>query len=190
MTSETEYFWKFKTDESRNFGIHEITRINGDRREPFTVIIYNYSDVGDKQLFPDLFYSDDWDEGRSASVISSDVKFCIHLWKYLGLEEKYGVFHPRHIEHDLDRSPIVYRNTMENVMNRKFGCGHSRFENAVKETPVANDTATIKLDLTVGESDESIYEKIATGMISARDHHSQNRSRTVSDDVVDALTNV
>ena len=165
-----QYKWQFKEDKTRDLGIHEIIRLNDGKEEPFTVIIHGYSKVGDKQLFPDLFYSDDWDLGRSADVISDDVQFCIHLWKQLGLEKEHGPFHPKHIVHDLDRSPIVYRNTLDNVMNIKYGCGHSQFVDTTN--PVTKSSPhVIPLNFTVGESDESIYDKIAKGMISAKDYH-------------------
>jgi hypothetical protein len=160
-----QYKWQFKQDKSRNFGIHEIIRLDGDIQEPVTVIIYNYSKTGDKQLFPDLFYSDDWDEGRRCDVISDDVQFCIRLWKQLGLEKEHGPFHPRHIEHDTDRSPIIYRNTMENVMNRKFGCGHSQFMDTIEESSPHSEVIPLTFD--ISESDESIYNKIANGIIKA-----------------------
>ena len=176
-----EYTWQFKEDKSRDFGIHEVVRRVPTSnayvftKEPFTVIVAQFSKVGHKQFFSDLFYSDDWDEGRS-DIPSDDVKFCIMLWNHLGLDKEHGPFHPKHIEHSLDRTPIVYRNTMDNVMNRKYGCGHSQFLGPIAEEIEASSPHVIKLDLTVGESDESIYNKIAKGIISAKDHRMENRS--------------
>ncbi len=202
-----EYTWQFKEDKSRDFGIHEVVRkvptksVVSYREEPFTVIIAKYSKFGDKQFFSDIFYSDDWDEGRS-DVPSDDVKFCIKLWAYLGLDKEHGPFHPKHIEHSLDRCPLVYRNTMDNVMNRKYGCGHSQFVGGHNEFDgsheiEASSPHVIKLDLTIGESDDSIYEKIvkgiisaksdeniyekiAKGIISAKDHHMETRAPKVA----------
>ena len=182
-----EYKWQFKQDKSRDLGIHEIIRRDGQVEEPFTVIIYNYSKVGDKQLFPDLFYSDDWDVGRSDKHISDDVKFCINLWKQLGLEVEHGPFHPKHIVHDLSRSPIVYRNTMENVMNRKYGCGHTDFLD--EPNPVTESSPhVIPLNFTVGESDESICQKIAQGIIEANEYMKQNPAPGIDSQPCDHLS--
>ena len=164
------YSWQFKEDKSRDFGIHEIKR--GD--DPFTVIITQFSKVGHKQLFSDLFYSDDWDEGRS-DIPSNDVKFCIKLWNHLGLDKEHGPFHPRHIEHSLDRSPLVYRNTLENVMNIKYGCGHTQFVTNVIES---SSPHVVKLDISFQDSEETIFEKISKGL-NAKEHHAQNRAPKV-----------
>jgi len=139
---QVHYSWRFKDDVSRNIRVYEIRRryfkkssgSHDDSERPFTVIIYDYTDVRDKKLFSDLFYSDDWDTTRgSDGNVSNDVKFCCELWREFGLDKLYGDFSPAHIEHDLTRAPPkVYRNTLENVMSDQYGC-HSWTENPNKK---------------------------------------------------------
>ncbi len=161
----TQYKWAFDQDKSRNIKIFEITRSTDP--VPFTVLIHDYTTRGDKQLFSDLFFSDEWDECRGEDgQVSDDVRFCIQLWRDLGLTELLGEdFHPKHIEHDTDRWPTVYRNTMENVMSRKYGCGHSQVIIGHSTEYVDDGIIRVPLNLTVGESDESIIDKISQGIV-------------------------
>jgi len=95
---------------------------------PWTVIIFNHSKVGDRQLFSDLFSTQSWDKYRGEDgVVSDDVRFCINYWNELGMVEKYGPFVPECIQFDEDRMPAVYRSTADKVLMQKFGAGH-KFE--------------------------------------------------------------
>lgn len=121
MLPTTKYSWKFEDDKIRDLRVYEIRK--STTAKPYTVLIHQYSKIGDRQLFNDLFWCDSWDEKRGAEGVSDDVQFCICLWKELGLENILGPFLPKHIEHDLQRSPIVYREFLENVMARRYGKG-------------------------------------------------------------------
>lgn len=119
--NRVEYSWRFKDDVSRNIRVYEITRTYVYEKgrpvtnKPFTVILYDYPTVRDKKLFSDLFFSDEW--GRN-----TDVNFCAELWKEFGLEDLHGPFTQEQIEHDLTRAPPkIYRDTIENVMDTRFG---------------------------------------------------------------------
>ena len=150
---DTKYAWRFKADETRDLGIFEIRRSfyrgilpNGDNQwdeteAPFTVVIYKYREQGDAFLFRSLFYCDDWDKLRGADgKISDDIQFCCELWEDLGLKRTFGQFSPPHIQWNTDNAPpIIYRNTMENVMNIKYGCGHTD----IFEKPENCDFSTI-----------------------------------------------
>ena len=160
-----QYSWKSKDDPSRDLRIYEITR--NDNKKPFTVVLRSFSKVGDKQLFSDLFWSDDWDEVRGKDgTVSDDIKFCIGLWKELGLEDVHGAFHPKHIEHDLDRFPIVYRNTLENVMSAQFGqgCGHSIVVDDKDHVQTDTSHPVIPLVFDCSESEEEVNRKIFNSM--------------------------
>lgn len=158
----TKYKWRFQEDNTRDLKVYEIQKDDG--KKPFTVVLRRYSEGGDKQLFSDLFWSDDWDEKRgNDGTVSDDVKFCISLWKKLGLEAQYGSFHPKHIEHDLDRFPIVYRNTLENVMSLQFGkgCGHSiEVEDGWTDVKQDPNPTVIPLVFNCNESEEQVQKTI------------------------------
>lgn len=135
----TRYSWRFAQDETRDLGIYEIQRekyidMNGNIEAklelPFTVIITDFSKKGKKQLFSDIFFSEDWDILRGTDgFISDDVQFCINLWKEFGLDKELGEdFQPKHINHDdILRRPLLFRNSFEKVMSEKYGCGHTDF---------------------------------------------------------------
>lgn len=160
----TQYKWRRKDDVTRNICVYEITRSTD--QIPFTVLIHDYTTRGDIQLFSDLFWSDDWDEERGKDgQVSDDVKFCIQLWKDLGLKIKTGEdFQPKHIVHDLERFPTVYRNTLENVMNIRYGCGHTKvFDNMncmyVNSTQEGN-IIRVPVKLDVNMTDEQVETTI------------------------------
>jgi hypothetical protein len=120
ITTRTGYLHRCVYDKTRNVAVHEIKKSTSDL--PYTVIIYEFSRYGHRNLFNDLYWADSWDETRgSDGKASDDVIFCINLWKELGLEEQWGPFHPKMIEHDLARWPTVYRRGLEEVMGRVFG---------------------------------------------------------------------
>ena len=153
----TKYSWRYKDDKSRDIRVYEIRRaftiFNDDNvpegldtsEIPFTVVLHRYSQTGDKPLFSDLFYCDDWDENRgSDGKTSHDVRFCCSLWEDLGLHKENGPFTPSCIEHDLQRAPAVYRNKLENVMNIRYGCGHQTFLDSTGEPTNQEEKKTIK----------------------------------------------
>lgn len=131
---ELHYAWTFKEIKECDFGVYEVKRAerNGDGwviEEPFTVVIHEYSKRGDYPLFQGLFHCGAWDPERgSDSLVSSDVKFCIELWKEFGLVDEYGPFTPIHIQPDHGRIPVVYRRPMHQVLTQAFGCAHVDIE--------------------------------------------------------------
>lgn len=146
---KTFYSWRRLEDKSRDLGMFEIRRAYGvdpdhldTSEKPFTVLLYNFSKVGPRGLFNDIFYSNDWNETRS------DVDFLVGMWKELGLE---GEFHLDKVEHNLWKAPIVYRNTIENVMAKRFGV--VRF-GPVEEGPL----------LTVIDKKEMVEEIVTEGV--------------------------
>lgn len=145
----TEYSWRRKDDFSRDLCVYEITK--STQKVPFTVIIFHYSERGDAPLFPALFWSNDWDEGRGLDGnVTDDVQFCISFWKHLGLEKVHGPFKPCHIEHDLTCTPpSIYRNTLEKVMDLRFGNGN---------------VVTIPLDLSINMSEQDVEAAIMKGI--------------------------
>ena len=115
------YNYRFSIDTSRDLCVYEIQR-DCEGEAPYTVIVPNFREKGHKQLFSDIFWCDSWDLGRGNNGPSSDVKFLICLWRELGLVEEMGEeFQPKHVVHDLDRYPHVYRRSLESVMNQRFG---------------------------------------------------------------------
>ncbi len=89
---------------------------------PWTIIVFDHSKVGDRQMFSDIFYSSDWDEKRGEDgFVSDDIKFCIGYWKELGLDKLHGNFSPSHVQFDEKRIPAVYRKDAEEVIMKKFG---------------------------------------------------------------------
>ena len=119
------YNWNFKNLPYPDIGIYEITRAfekpNGALEVdlPFTVVIHEYSIRGDQPLFPSLFFARAWDAHRGTDGnVSSDVQFCIELWKELKLP---GEFTPDCLVFDYTRVPIVYRRSMEQAMNHIIG---------------------------------------------------------------------
>lgn len=121
LVAQTGYAHRWIYDKHRDVAAHEIRKSTCD--VPYTVLIYHFSKIGHRSLFSDLYYTDSWDENRgSDGRASDDVIFCINLWKELGLEESVGEpFHPKFIEHDLSRYPMIYRRSLEEVMERTFG---------------------------------------------------------------------
>ncbi len=109
------YTWRFVEDTTRNVGAHEISRgIQGDL--PFTVIITNYSKNGDRMFFNDLFWTSSWDAMRGGDeTLSNDLRFSLALWKHLGMDGEME------IEHDLYRTPIIYRRSLEEAMFNRYG---------------------------------------------------------------------
>jgi hypothetical protein len=157
----TQYRWRSRDDFSRDLCIYEITRSTDTFS--FVVMIFQYSKVGDYQLFHDLFSDPSWDIHRGTDgQVSDDVKFCIGLWEELGLVGKYGSLQPIHIKPDPSRSPTVFHNTLENIMNMKYGCGHVKFE----ETPPLEYTPSkvVPLVLDVRMSDLEVEEAIMKGI--------------------------
>ena len=138
------YIYRDFYDKSRDIKAHEVRR-EGDIF-PYTILIYQHSKVGDKLFFSDLFYADSWDERRGEDgEMSRDIIFCIMLWRALGLKELTGEdFLPKHIEHSLDRSPQVYRKSIEEVFKKKFG---------ISEYDIIEDYVDIK---EVDESDKGL----------------------------------
>ena len=159
-----QYAWRYDQDATRDLVMVEIRRNDGE--EPFTVLLHHFSECGFKQLFSDLFYSDDWDVGRGANgETSSDIRFLIGLWKELGLEEEEGEpFHPKHINLAMDRYPLVYRRDLESVMAQKYGCGHSEIiDELCPVNPITASSPVVKLAFDMGDSDEVIEQKIKAG---------------------------
>ncbi len=121
--SGPQYAWKFREDKTRDMGMFEITRSTSP--QPYTVLIHQYSQVGPIRLFSDIFYAKTWDENRgNDGEVSPDICFLIELWVELGLFAETGEhYHPKHIYHDPDRHPIVYRKGIEDVMAHLYGTG-------------------------------------------------------------------
>ncbi len=115
-----QYKWRFFDHPKRDIRVYEIVRSDCDK--PWTIILFDYSKVGDEQLFSDIFYSVKWDEKRGDDgKVSYDIKFLINLWVELGLDKKYGSLAPRHIVYDDSRMPSVYRTPAVDVITQKFG---------------------------------------------------------------------
>lgn len=98
---------------------YEIIRFPGDI--PFTVLVENFSKVGHRQFFCDIFVSKEWDEGRSV-FRSPDVDICFDLWDYFGLKEEYGPLTPFYLSFPPEpkQEPRVYRRTIEQVWEQKI----------------------------------------------------------------------
>ncbi len=160
--TKNNYSWRRVDDYTRNVCAYEIKRSNTFL--PYTVVIYNYSDTGDKQLFSDLFYSQSWDERRGLDgELSDDVMFCIRLWRELGMYEKTGEdFQPKHIEHDLDRVPKIYRRNVDQVMQHLFSPGKEieTCECCASFNCKRNVSRVVPINLTYQDSNEQIAEKI------------------------------
>lgn len=165
-----QYKWRMEPDYSRDLMVYEIWRSTD--KVPHTIIIQQFSTFGHAQMFKDLFFSDDWDRERgNDGQVSDDIKFCCELWAELGLKEILGEeFQPKHIAHDSDRYPRVYRNTLENVMSIKYGCGHTEIidtmdyehiENAERETTA---TTVIPLTFNIDETEDEMYKKLMDGI--------------------------
>lgn len=167
------YSWRFVDDTTRDIRAWEIRRLLTDE-EPFAVLINAHSVVGDERLFSDIFYSDAWDMGRS-TTLSDDVKFLIDLWIHLGLYDKTGeYFQPKHLLISPDRIPLVWRNNLENVMSRRYGCGHTQF--STEPGPVG-ETPVVKLNFTTRDTDEEIEAKIIAGFEKGKSINSPLSSR-------------
>jgi hypothetical protein len=97
---------------------YEIKRSPGEL--PFTVLVENFSLVGHRQFFCDIFVSKEWDEGRSIFK-SPDIDVMFTLWDYFGLKEEYGPFTPFYISFppSTNQEPKVYRRTIEQVWDHK-----------------------------------------------------------------------
>lgn len=164
LNGATQYKWKLLEDKSRDIAIYEITRSTD--KIPHTILLHQYSKCGPQQLFSDLFFSDDWDECRGKDGnVSDDVKFCIELWKLLGCEESTGEsFQPKHIIHEMNRYPTVYRNTAENIMNIKYGCHSIEIHDEIDTTLPEKNKLVIPLTFDCTESDEEITNKIQLAM--------------------------
>jgi hypothetical protein len=109
-----ELDWKF----------YEIIRFKGDT--PFTILIENYSRVGHRQFFSDIFISKEWDLGRNL-IPSDDVIFLMELWDLFGLKKEYGPFTPFYIRSPPNpkSKPQVYRRTIEQVWDQKINTNPS-----------------------------------------------------------------
>jgi len=163
-----QYKWQFQQDTTRDIGVYEITRSTDT--VPHTVLIHRFSTRGPRQLFSDIFYSDDWDADRGNSGIgaSDDVRFLCELWKELGLKEQTGEdFQPKHVTEfqEPDRYPTVYRNALENVMTIKYGCGHTDIVHdvAVPDNSTSNNKV-IPLVFDINDSQEVMMEKVHRGI--------------------------
>ena len=165
MSIKLNYTWKRIDDHSRNLSAYEIKRTKDTL--PYTILIHDYLTNGDEQLFSDLFYCQSWDERRGLDgECSDDVKFCMALWRELGLYEKHGEdFQPKHIVHDLNRSPKIYRRPVEQVLEQRYGnkpvetclcCG-------TYDCKRESTTNVIPLNLTMNDTDEDIANKIQLG---------------------------
>ena len=122
---KTMYKYRFVEDETRDLVVYEISR-DTENEKPYVIIVHNFHEKNHSQMFSDLFQFNSWDEKRGKNGVSEDVEFCINMWKELGLVELLGEeFQPKHIEVDLTRRASKFRNTLENVMYEKYGCGHT-----------------------------------------------------------------
>lgn len=161
------YTWRRIDDHSRNLCAYEIQRAND--KLPYTILIFNYTTIGDKQLFSDLFYASSWDERRGLdNEVSDDVKFCMSLWRELGLYDRYGEdFQPKHIEHDLDRVPQVYRKSIEQVFAKRFGTGEVETCECCASYNCKREESqpiVIPLNLDIHDTDEEVANKIIESM--------------------------
>jgi hypothetical protein len=97
--------------------LYEIQRSEGEI--PFTVVVENFSTVGHRQFFSDIFVSKEWDVGRSVEC-SIDCAFLKEMWGRLGLKEEYGPFTPFYISHPPNpiSKPRVYRKPLEQVWGK------------------------------------------------------------------------
>jgi len=95
---------------------YEIIRTPGEI--PFTVLVEEFSIVGHRQFFCDIFHSREWDKGRN-TYRSPDVDVCFDLWEHFGLNEEYGQFTPFYLSFPPSlRPPKVYRRTIEQVWDK------------------------------------------------------------------------
>ena len=161
-----QYKWQFRQDTTRDIGVYEITRSTDT--VPHTVLIHAFSARGPRQLFSDIFYSDDWDSDRGKSGLgaSDDIRFLCELWKELGLKEQTGEdFAPKHVVQESDRYPTIYRNTLENVMNIKYGCGHTDIIHDVSgDAGSTSNRVVVPLVFDINDSDDVMMEKVQQGM--------------------------
>ena len=116
-----KYYYKFESKHLSELDLmmYEITKPFVDR--PFTILIDKFSENGPKQLFSDLFISEDW--GKD----SMDIRFLDSLWTYLKLD---GTFNVDQILKERTEScypnesgeircePKVYRISMESMIEK------------------------------------------------------------------------
>jgi hypothetical protein len=167
---ETMYKYRYEIDKRRNVCVFEIMK--DTHVDPFTILIFKFKEVGFLPIFSDLFYSKHWDERRGKDgKVSSDIQFLINLWRELGMVEKIGSeYKPEHmIEHDLERYPSVYRRSLEDVMNRKFG---SREITVVEDTSIpvnecSRKSKLVKLNFDISDTDLEIEHKIKEGILNS-----------------------
>lgn len=113
------YFFREANCPELDWQFYEVVRAEGDT--PFTVLVKNFSRVGHRQFFSDIFVSKAWDVGRS-HFPSPDILFLKEVWKELGLKEAFGPFTPFYITHPPDKRarPQVYRRTLEQVWSQQI----------------------------------------------------------------------
>jgi len=117
----TKYYYKFESKHLSELDLmmYEITKPFVDR--PFTVLVEKFSENGPKQLFSDLFISEDWGND------SMDIRFLDSLWNYLKLKDKFDVdailkertesCYPNE-SGEIRCEPKVYRISMESMMEK------------------------------------------------------------------------
>jgi len=114
-----EYEFKYLNIPTLDWCLYEITRHPGEI--PFTVLVRNFSKLGHRQFFSDIFVAKAWDRGRS-EIASYDIKICFELWDYFGLKQEYGPFSPFYINKppSIHHEPKVYRRTLREVLMNKL----------------------------------------------------------------------
>jgi len=97
--------------------MYEIVRSPGEL--PFTVLVEQFSRVGHRQFFCDIFVSKEWDTGRN-TFRSPDVDVCFDLWDHFGLKNEFGPFTPFYLSFppSNEHHPKVYRRTIEEVWDQ------------------------------------------------------------------------
>lgn len=160
------YSFRLKEDVTRNLCVYEIIR-EGDL--PYTVIVQNFAEVGHRQLFNDIFFCDSWDPSRGqGDTVGYDIQFLINLWSQLELDKETGEsLHPKHIIQDPLRFPFIYRRSMEDVMNRKYGsCNIDIIETVDEQQQSLSEPIVVPLTFDIKDTDTDIEEKIKNGLLS------------------------
>lgn len=102
--------------EEHDLCFYEVKR--NENEVAFTVVVRNFSIVGHKQFFKDIFASSCWDRERKSEK-STDLDFLVGAWKHFGLQGQFEP--PKKDEVLLEAS--VYRRPMDEIIARLSGGG-------------------------------------------------------------------